>query len=252
MSYMVRWFRREKPRDTTNVKFKGVKRSKPYEEPPPAYRATAPVVTEQVVVERIEEPQPEPQPEPEPEPVVQQVPNNGLIQNIFIKIKKDRLTKFLLALLLGILLLLLFFFLFGLDGGNTGPRLGIPGSGGPTPKEVMIGDTTCKSKLAITNDEQLQGLRFTPNLAPNECMIYIFNQPDRYPFWAKDMNYPMDIIFISADNMVTDLVENIQPCKQSDCPTYTSARPIRYAIEVNAGYVDTFDISIGDPVKLKY
>lgn len=246
-SYMFERFRKRKTSDNTNLKFRPVRRYTQWEEPAPAYRPVE-TVQEQVVTQQIEL---EPEPEQLPEPVEERT-SSDLVQNIFIKMKKDRLTKFLLALLLGILLLLLFLSLFGSQAEIVGPRVGFPGSAGPTPKEVMIRDTICKAKLAITNNEQIQGLRFTPSLAPNECMLYIFSQPDYYPFWAKDMSYPMDIIFISNDKMVIDTIENIPACKQADCPIYKPNSPARYAVEANAGFVDTFDIARGDPVVFKY
>jgi uncharacterized membrane protein (UPF0127 family) len=124
-------------------------------------------------------------------------------------------------------------------------------SSNAVPKQVIIDDITLSVRLAITNDEQVRGLRFTPTPTFNEGMLYIFSQPDRYPFWAKDMQYPMDIIFISSGNRVNDIIENMQPCTQS-CPIYEPESPILYAIEVNGGWVDDNLIDINDPVVFVY
>jgi hypothetical protein len=241
MGYMFGWIRKRKDKENADVKFKTVRRSAAWEEPAPAYRP--PPVEEPVIVEQVESQGP------------------GFLQNILIKVKRDRLTKLLLALLIGILLLLLFLAVFGSRGTITpidigppstprSPPISISGST-PMPKQIIIDDATCFAKLAVTNQEQIRGLRFTPTLGANECMLYIFNQPGRYAFWGKDMQYPMDIIFISAGNRVVSIVENVSPCTQN-CPTYQSDDPILYAVEVNAGYAENHLIDIGDPVKFVY
>lgn len=121
------------------------------------------------------------------------------------------------------------------------------------PKQLIIGDTTMNVKLAVTQDEQVQGLRFTESLAPNEGMLYLMNLPDRYPFWSKDMKYPLDIIFVSQDKVVVDIAENIQPCSDSsNCLMYEPERNAQYIIEANAGYVKQHFIELNEPVVFVY
>jgi uncharacterized membrane protein (UPF0127 family) len=121
------------------------------------------------------------------------------------------------------------------------------------PKQLIIGDTTMNVKLAITQDEQLQGLRFTETLSPNEGMLYIMNSPDRYPFWAKDMKFPLDIIYVSQDKVVVDFAENVQPCNDSsDCLMYEPEREAQYIIEANAGFVKQHFIELNEPVIFVY
>jgi hypothetical protein len=66
-------------------------------------------------------------------------------------------------------------------------------------------------------------------------MLYLFDTPSYAQFWAKDMQYPMDIIFIGSSNKVTQIDPNIPPCTAS-CPIHTPTNPAAYAIEVNGGY----------------
>jgi len=280
------WKRRLK--DTGQMKFKRFKRSRIKQEPEPLIIPPEPAVQQVLVAE----------PEPVSESVeIESMSNNSsqpprIFQAIFIRLKKDRLLKFLLALLIGILLLLLFLAVFaspasisrspvtntgtsiggtggglgyggytGSTGTYSGPGVSVGGGGspytsiepytGPIPTSVVIGDTTCFAKLAITNEEQIRGLRFTAGLAPNECMVYLFNRADYYPFWAKDMNYPMDIIFIGSDRSVNDISEGVPPCTGS-CPMYKPEAPAQYVVEVNAGYVSEHFIERGDPVVFVY
>jgi uncharacterized membrane protein (UPF0127 family) len=134
-------------------------------------------------------------------------------------------------------------------GGTTSPT--IEPYTGPIPTSVIIGDTTCLAKLAITNEEQIRGLRFIPSLESNECMVYLFNRAGYYQFWAKDMQFPMDIIFIGAGKQVNDIVEGVSPCTEP-CITYKPESPAQYVIEANSGFVSEHFIERGDPVVFVY
>jgi len=247
-------FWRRRLKDTGQMKFRGFKRRRVRQEPEPLLIPAEPLVQQVVVAKEVE--------------AVPDNTNTPVYQSIFIKLKRDRLLKFLVALLIGVLLLLLFLAVFGSQGNiSRGPETpyspgtpydpGVPSTTsietyrGPVPECVIIGDTTVCVKFAITNNEQIRGLRFTGGLAPNEGMLYLFNRADYYPFWTKDMQYPIDIIFIGSDKSVTDITESIYPCTES-CAIYKPQRPAQYVLEVNGGFVNEHFIEIGDEVVFTY
>jgi uncharacterized membrane protein (UPF0127 family) len=78
-------------------------------------------------------------------------------------------------------------------------------------------------------------------------MIFVFDKPDYYSFWMKDMRFTLDFIFIK-DNEIVDLLENIQP--QSYPKTFTSKKPADKVIEVKAGTIKNLKIKIGNFVQI--
>ena len=60
-----------------------------------------------------------------------------------------------------------------------------------------------------TNGRNL-GLSGRSSLAENEGMLFIFDTPAVYEFWMKDMNFPLDFIWIN-NGLVVDLSEHIPP-----------------------------------------
>lgn len=243
MSYMF-WKRAKKESRASEFKFRAVDRVA-VAEPTPQVQ----VFQETIPIEPVEEPQ--------PVEVVEEPRHPTIVQNLFVRLKRDRLMKILLALLIGILLLPLFLAIFGSLFGSNDGIIGMPspfnpgGTQVPIPKQAIIGDNRLILRVAVTNDEHLSGLRFTPTLAPNEGMLYVFNVPDRYPFWTKDMRYPIDMIFITRDRQISDLIENVPPCTGS-CPMYRPTQPVTYVIEVNGGYVSNNNIDLGDGVVFIY
>ena len=66
-------------------------------------------------------------------------------------------------------------------------------------KYVKIAGQSVKVDLALTAAEQMQGLSGRTELKENEGMLFIFPQSGNYPFWMKDMNFPIDMIWLGED-----------------------------------------------------
>jgi len=77
-------------------------------------------------------------------------------------------------------------------------------------------------------------------------MLFIFPKPGRPNFWMKDMNFPLDFIWISGGQVV-QLSTNI-PATQPPV-TLTPDQPIDQVLEVNAGFIDKYGIKVGNEVR---
>jgi uncharacterized protein len=123
----------------------------------------------------------------------------------------------------------------------------------PTPTTVTIGDASFAIELAVTLQQRAQGLSGRPSLAPGTGMLFIFGSESRHSFWMKDMRFPLDMVWISAEYAVVDITEDVPPPDPgqttSDLPTYMPAEPAQYVLEINAGEAGSADIRIGDMVE---
>ncbi|MGN6351023.1 MAG: DUF192 domain-containing protein, partial [Candidatus Nitrosocosmicus sp.] len=66
--------------------------------------------------------------------------------------------------------------------------------------------------LAITPDQQAKGLSIKNSLNDSEGMLFPFDKPGDYSFWMKDMKFPIDILWIDANNKIVHIEKNLQPC----------------------------------------
>jgi uncharacterized membrane protein (UPF0127 family) len=81
-------------------------------------------------------------------------------------------------------------------------------------------------------------------------MLFVFEQPDYYSFWMKDMKFPIDIIFINK-NKIVDIFQDVPvPKNNNNLPTYTTGEKADKVLEINAGLSNTYKIKIGDNVLL--
>lgn len=104
------------------------------------------------------------------------------------------------------------------------------------------------SKLTLkklsTPEELSKGLMFVEHLPDNEGALFVHPSQDRLSFWAKNCYIPLDLAYVSEDGIVGEL-HSLRP---GDETHVISDKPYKYAIEVNKGWFEANDISIGTKV----
>lgn len=114
---------------------------------------------------------------------------------------------------------------------------------------ATIGNHTFTLSIARSQKEKEVGLSETKLLSENQGMIFIFDKPDYYSFWMKNMKFPIDIIYINNDAIVT-IIKNAQIIKPQDNPTvYFSTQPADKVLEIQAGLSEKYKFKEGDRVK---
>ena len=124
----------------------------------------------------------------------------------------------------------------------------------PTPAaKVTIDNQTFSVEIATTSAEQQQGLSGRNSLPQDQGMLFIFKTPDRYAFWMKGMKFPLDIVFINKNKIVSISHDVPAPkdTNEANLPVYTPDSPADQALEINAGLAKKFDFQKGDDVGVK-
>ncbi|HYH75462.1 MAG TPA: DUF192 domain-containing protein, partial [Candidatus Saccharimonadales bacterium] len=99
---------------------------------------------------------------------------------------------------------------------------------------LSFADRSYNLSVAVTGAEQERGLSGRDNLPGNQGMLFWYPDSQERCFWMKDMQFPLDIMWVSADKKVVKLAENVQP------DTYPEAfcAKAQYVIELNAGQAE--------------
>lgn len=108
-------------------------------------------------------------------------------------------------------------------------------------------DIEIKVNVAQTVAERNQGLMNVKEMAMNEGMLFDFEVERRQHFWMKDTYIPLDIIFIGSDMKVRNTYEGAVPHSED---RISSIVPVKYVVEVNAGFVKLNDIKDGDKIEI--
>lgn len=114
---------------------------------------------------------------------------------------------------------------------------------------VKIGNVPIRVELALTDEERKKGLSRRATLGEQiDGMLFVFPAPDTYGIWMKDMNFPIDIIWISEDRKIVHIEKNVDP--NTYPKSFYPPKPVKYIIETNIHFSDTFNLSVGQEVEL--
>lgn len=99
------------------------------------------------------------------------------------------------------------------------------------------------TQIADTNTERQTGLSHHTELKKNQAMLFIFDRVGNYPFWMKDMDFPIDIFWLNESKQVVAIKEFADP---SEYPhSYNPDANALYVLETVAGFADTYGIEYG-------
>jgi uncharacterized membrane protein (UPF0127 family) len=112
---------------------------------------------------------------------------------------------------------------------------------------VKIAGKIIKVDLALTSEAQEQGLSGRNNLKEDEGMLFVFNHMGKYPFWMKDMNFAIDIIWLGKDLRVIYIKKNATP--ESYPETFSSSQDAKYVLEVLSQFSEKNNLKEGDRVE---
>ena len=79
----------------------------------------------------------------------------------------------------------------------------------PTPEElsplVAIGEASWPVELAVTPEERSQGLSGREVLPEGSGMLFVFEGDQHLSFWMREMNFPLDMVWIDSSCHVVDV-----------------------------------------------
>ena len=107
-------------------------------------------------------------------------------------------------------------------------------------------DGVIYSHVARTPATRERGLSGTASLDVDEGMLFIFPEPGMYAFWMKDMNFSIDIVWITSDRRVIGVTENVSP--ETYPETFGPSKNVQFVLEVPAGSAEKFGLKTGSVV----
>jgi uncharacterized membrane protein (UPF0127 family) len=111
-----------------------------------------------------------------------------------------------------------------------------------------LGDEAVFASLATTDAERSLGLSYTSALPPDIVKVFVFSTDERWSFWMKGMEYPIDIIWVTATGTIAHIADAVPP--DSYPALFTPPVPTRYVIETVPGLFASTNHKIGDTLDL--
>lgn len=89
-----------------------------------------------------------------------------------------------------------------------------------------------RAMLARSPEERSIGLMFRTDMAPNEGMLFVFEDAAQQCFWMKNTPLPLSAAFVADDGTVV----NIEDMKPQSLDSHCSRKPVRYVLEMHQGW----------------
>jgi len=101
-------------------------------------------------------------------------------------------------------------------------------------------------EIADTDFDIQTGLMYRNSMENTQGMLFIFDEESERFFYMKNTKIPLDLIYINANRNIVSFQKDAKPFDESSLP---SNAPAKYVLEINAGLVDTWSLSVGDRIK---
>jgi len=111
-------------------------------------------------------------------------------------------------------------------------------------------EKTFRVELAENMFSRSGGLSNRENICKDDVcgMLFVFEKSGNHGIWMKDMNFPLDVVFIDENGTIIEFA-SMEPCEKArECPTYVPKSPSKYVLEMQKGFVEECNIDIGEKI----
>jgi uncharacterized protein len=119
--------------------------------------------------------------------------------------------------------------------------------------DVLTADGTVRATLNIEVAEgdsaQARGLMERTSLPAMSGMLFVGDREEPKGFWMENTPMPLDIIFISADSQVVNIVERTRPFSRE---SIESEGPAKYVLEIRAGMSERLGLTDSTRFRWRY
>ncbi len=111
-----------------------------------------------------------------------------------------------------------------------------------------LGGQAVFASLATTDAERSLGLSYTSVLPPDVVKVFVFDTDERWSFWMKGMEYPIDMVWVTATGTIAHIETNVSPSTYPH--SFTPPTPSRYVIETVPGLFANLNLKVGGNVDM--
>ena len=96
--------------------------------------------------------------------------------------------------------------------------------------------------LAVTGNEQTQGLMRIEKMDEFEGMLFVHERPRIIGMWMKNTYIPLDMVFMHRDGTVSSIAARTTPMSTK---SIRSSEPVSFVLELNGGFAERWDVEPG-------
>lgn len=112
--------------------------------------------------------------------------------------------------------------------------------------ETSVNDQAIFLEIAGSSEEHQLGLSNRASICSNCGMLFLFEEVAEQSFVMRNMEFPLDLLFIDENNVIVKIYENLEPEGANPQNVYNSFKPVIKVLELNAGMVKKLGLQEGD------
>jgi uncharacterized membrane protein (UPF0127 family) len=123
----------------------------------------------------------------------------------------------------------------------------------PTFSTILLGTQSFRLEILSAREELARGLGGRASLDADMAVLFAFDPPQILQFWMKDVQFPIDVLFIDDQGVITD-VHTMNPelgLPDALLTRYSSSADVVYAVEINGGLAGQLGVAVGGRVELQ-
>jgi len=110
--------------------------------------------------------------------------------------------------------------------------------------QLKAGRHYVKAEVAATLDSRDRGLMDRHSLPADRGMLFVFPEAHRHCMWMHNTSIPLSVAFIDDKGTIVNIADMKPDTENYHC----AARPVRYALEMNAGWFRKKGVDTGSRI----
>ena len=111
--------------------------------------------------------------------------------------------------------------------------------------ELTIKGQKLTAEVARTDPDRMKGLMHRRILPENRGMLFVFPDVAKHSMWMMNTYVPLSVAFLDERGVIIN-IEDMEPLTQT---AHGSAKPAKYALEMNRGWFRKRGINAGARVE---
>ncbi len=116
-------------------------------------------------------------------------------------------------------------------------------------KDLTINDNVLRVKVVKSEKAMIKGLSGKKLLPEDQGMLFVYQDYALRNFHMKDMNFPIDIIWLK-DNQIVGIEHEVPILVGNVVTKIASREEVNMVLEVNSKWTQTHNLKIGDIISL--
>jgi len=115
---------------------------------------------------------------------------------------------------------------------------------------VIVGEEKIKVEIVSQLTSRQKMLDWQEDMDKDNGLLFVLDKPSETTAWLNDLRLPADIIWLQ-NGQIIDLAPNLPAIGSDLLNGYKTPKPATHILEIGSGFVDKYDLKVGDRLNIE-